>query len=118
MSAAFDPRSVAAIGSATATGTSTQGNATPAATASPPSPSRQSISAVQNAVGRIRAAVATPGRTLNFQVDRNSGLVVVTVTDNLSGDVISRFPGNAILQAADALDSDGDGSNPHVDVRA
>ena len=100
---------------------------TPVATSTAPAPNqaassvaagRQNMAAVQRAVNRIRAAVASAGHTLDFQVDKLSGLVVVTVKDTATGDVIRRIPGNAILQAADSLESDADAPAALVDLKA
>jgi flagellar protein FlaG len=59
--------------------------------------------AVKGAAEQIDSYLKSSGRNLEFQVDEESGEVVVRVRDAATGDVIRQIPGDEVLRLARAL---------------
>lgn len=81
-------------------------------------PVPRSVTAVQAAVAQIRENLANPGRTLEFQADTVTGLVVVTIKDAETGEVIHELPGHSVLTFAEALTPRSDGPRGLIDLTA
>lgn len=79
---------------------------------------RTPVAAVQAAVEQIRASLASPERTLEFQSDATTGLVTVVIKDARSGEPIRSVPGNTLLRFAEALTASDAGPQALVDVTA
>lgn len=70
---------------------------------------------VKAAVEQIDAMLKASRRELQFQVDEDSGEVIVRVRDAMTGEVIRQIPGEDVLRMAQALQ---DKSAVFVDVIA
>jgi flagellar protein FlaG len=78
----------------------------------------RTVSAVQAAVEQIRENLASPSRRLEFQADSVTGLVVVSIKDTESGQVIREVPGQAFLAFAEALTARSDEPRGLIDLTA
>ncbi len=87
-------------------------------TAAPYAAPLQGIAAVQTALEQIRENLANPARSLEFQGDPATGLVVVSIKDARTGELIRQIPGNAILHLADTLTVRDSGPQALVDLTA
>lgn len=77
-------------------------------TAAAQSPAEARASAVEHARGaarQIEAFVRSQGPSLEFRVDDSTGVVVVSVRDAVTGDVIRQIPSEAALRIAESLAS-------------
>ncbi len=81
-------------------------------------PVPRSVLAAQVAVEQIRENLASTSRTLEFHVDPVTALVVVTIKDSASGQVIHQVPGPAILAFAEVLTPRNDGPRGLIDLTA
>lgn len=59
---------------------------------------------VEEAVSSIKAFAQSIQRNLNFALDDSTGLVVVKVTDSISGETIRQIPSEDALRLAESLD--------------
>lgn len=89
----------------------------PAASANVPAP-QPSASEVQSAARQLQHYSANSGRTLEFQVDDQSGLTVVTVKDSSTGDVIRQIPNEEVVRLARLIQQDFHASNALLNVKA
>jgi flagellar protein FlaG len=69
----------------------------------PPPQLRASAAAVKAAAQQIESYLKSNGRELDFQVDRDSGQVIVSVRDSETGELIRQIPGEDVLRMARAL---------------
>lgn len=60
---------------------------------------------VEQAVSSIKGFVQTLQRDLDFDLDNDSGRVVVKVTDSQSGEVIRQIPSEDALRLAESIDA-------------
>jgi flagellar protein FlaG len=97
-------------------GTSSTGKFRAPAYAAPPVP--RSIAAVQAAVEQIREMLASANRRLEFSADAATGLVVVTIKDAETGQVIREVPGHAFVAFAEVLAARNDGPRGLIDLTA
>jgi uncharacterized FlaG/YvyC family protein len=81
-------------------------------------PVPRSVAAVQAAVEQIRENLANASRRLEFQADSVTGLVIVTIKDTETGQVIHEVPGHSVLAFAEALTPRGDGPRGLIDLTA
>lgn len=65
-------------------------------------PSREEL---DKAVKAVNDFVGGVNKSLNFSVDKDSGITVVKVIDNTTQEVIKQFPSEQMLAIAKALDS-------------
>jgi len=98
------------------TGTSATGRFRAPAYAAPPVP--RAVAAVQAAVEQIRENLASASRRLEFQADSVTGLVIVTIKDAETGQVIHQLPGHSVLAFAGALTPRIDGPRGLIDLTA
>ena len=80
---------------------------TPAPAARNQSAQQPTRAAVQAAAQQLQDYLATAGRTLEFRLDQNTGMTVVTVKDSESGDVIRQIPSEEVLKIAESLKASG-----------
>ena len=59
--------------------------------------------AVRAAAAQIDSYLKSVGRELEFRVDEDTGMTVVTVRETASGDVIRQIPNEEVLQLARSL---------------
>lgn len=83
-----------------------------------PEPVSRHVAAVQAAVEQIRESLASVSRRLEFEADAATGLVVVTIKDADSGQVVRQVPGHAFLAFAEALTARSDGPRGLIDLTA
>jgi uncharacterized FlaG/YvyC family protein len=81
-------------------------------------PVPRNVTAVQAAIEQIRENLASTRRTLEFHVDSLTALVVVTIKDAESGQVIHQLPGHTVLAFAEALTARNDGPRGLIDLTA
>ena len=81
-------------------------------------PVPRAVAAVQAAVEQIRENLASAHRTLEFHIDAVTGLVVVTIKDAETGQIIHELPGHPVLAFAEALTPRGDAPRGLIDLTA
>lgn len=59
---------------------------------------------VEAAVEQIRNFVRTAASTLNFAIDNDTGITVITVSDSSTKEVIRQIPSEEVVAIAKALD--------------
>lgn len=64
------------------------------------------IERVQEAVSRINEYVQQSERTLNFQLDEDSGQIIVKVYDKVSEELIRQIPSELALELAQKLNDE------------
>lgn len=76
-------------------------NATSATSAQRPEASqRPTVGAVRDAVETLNNAMMGAGRSLRFDFDPESALLVVAVVDDSSGEVLRQLPAEEVVEAA------------------
>lgn len=70
----------------------------------PPS-QQQTNDAVRAAARQIDSYLKSVGREVEFRVDEDTGMTVVTVRETASGDVIRQIPNEEVLQLARRLEA-------------
>jgi uncharacterized FlaG/YvyC family protein len=90
-------------------------NAPPQAAPTVPAPSAQQIQADFN---KVNAQLASENRVIQMQVDRATGLTIVTVRNSTTGEVLQQFPGADSVHLAQMLAAWAAGKNFHVDLIA
>lgn len=70
----------------------------------PPSP-QQANDAVRAAARQIDSYLKSVGREVEFRVDEDTGMTVVTVRETATGDVIRQIPNEEVLQLARRLEA-------------
>jgi len=65
----------------------------------------RSAKEVKEAIDSLNSAMARAPTTLQFSVDSASKRFVVQVTDSSTGEVILKFPGDAVLRVAQNIES-------------
>jgi len=65
----------------------------------------RSAKEVKEAIDSLNSAMARAPTTLQFSVDSASKRFVVQVTDSSTGEVILKFPGDAVLRVAHNIES-------------
>ncbi len=81
-------------------------------------PVPRNVAAVQAAVEQIRETLSSASHTLEFQADATTGLVVVTIRDAESGQMIHQVPGHTVLAFAAALTAREEGPRSLIDLTA
>ena len=81
----------------------------PTAKREPPEPAAMT-EAVKASARQIESFLRSSGRELEFRVDDDSGMTVVSVRDPQTGDLIRQIPGEEVLRIARALDN----ATPHL----
>src|SRR5262245_35190962 len=81
-------------------------SAIPAQRAAPAAASGAATNAetMQRVAKQIQKYLASSGRTLEFRVDEQTSMIVVTVKDTASGDVIRQIPNEEAVRLAQVLD--------------
>ncbi len=65
---------------------------------------------MQRVAMQIQKYLASSGRTLEFRVDEQTSMIVVTVKDTQSGDVIRQIPNEEAIRLAQVLESQAHGN--------
>jgi len=65
----------------------------------------RSAKEVKEAIDSLNSAMARAPTTLQFSIDSASKRFVVQVTDSSTGEVILKFPGDAVLRVAQNIES-------------
>ena len=65
---------------------------------------------MQRVAKQIQKYLASAGRTLEFRVDEQTSMIVVTVKDTQSGDVIRQIPNEEAIRLAQVLDEQAQGN--------
>lgn len=58
---------------------------------------------VRAAISELNSQLKQAGRNVSFDLDRETGRIVVTVRNSLTGEVIRQIPDEAILKAAHSI---------------
>lgn len=82
---------------------------------SQPQPSAQQI---QADLAKVNAKLASSDRVMQMQVDRATGLTIVTVRNSQTGAVLQQFPGSDSVHLAQMLAAWASGKNILVDLIA
>lgn len=80
-----------------------------------PQPSAQQL---QSDLDKVNAKLASSDRVMQMQVDRASGLTIVTVRNSQTGEVLQQFPGSDAVHLAQMLAAWASGKNVLVDLIA
>jgi flagellar protein FlaG len=67
--------------------------------APPPTPSK-----LESVTKQIDSFLRSQNQNLNFRVDKDSGKMVVTITDGVTGEVIRQVPGEEALKMAQRIE--------------
>ena len=87
--------------------------------ASPRSPQQQpSAQQIQADLAKVNAKLASSNREMQMQVDRATGLTIVTVRNSQTGEVLQQFPGMDSVHLAQMLAAWASGKNILVDLIA
>jgi flagellar protein FlaG len=70
--------------------------------------------AVRAAAAQIDSYLKSVGREVEFRVDEETGMTVITVRETATGDVIRQIPNEEVLQLARSLES---GSAALIDLK-
>lgn len=73
--------------------------APPQQEAPPPTPHK-----IESVTKQIDSFLRSQNHNLNFRVDKESGKMVVTITDGVTGEVIRQVPGEEALKMAQRID--------------
>jgi len=78
------------------------GNASPPASQEEPRENSAEISpeTTEQAIAMVRELLQSQARSLQFEVDEQSGVDIVTVLDGDTGEVIRRFPSDEVVASA------------------
>ena len=104
------PREPVVVSSQGATASVVSTTNPPAASAAPvqavqEQAAKPDAEAVKKAAESINEFIKSTSRNLQFDVDKDTGIVVVKVVDKETGDVIRQIPGDETLAIAKNLDS-------------
>ena len=89
-----------------------------APTQAPPRSSQPPSSQIQADLGRVNQKLASSNREMQVQVDRATGLTIVTVRNSQTGEVLQQFPGMDSVHLAQMLAAWASGKNILVDLIA
>jgi len=89
-----------------------------APTRAPPRSSQPPSSQIQADLARVNQKLASSNRELQVQVDRATGLTIVTVRNSQTGEVLQQFPGMDSVHLAQMLAAWASGKNILVDLIA
>jgi len=89
-----------------------------APTQAPPRSSPPPSSQIQADLARVNQKLASSNRELQVQVDRATGLTIVTVRNSQTGEVLQQFPGMDSVHLAQMLAAWASGKNILVDLIA
>jgi uncharacterized FlaG/YvyC family protein len=89
-----------------------------APTQAPPRSSQPPSSQIQADLARVNQKLASSDREMQMQVDRATGLTIVTVRNSQTGEVLQQFPGMDSVHLAQMLAAWASGKNILVDLIA
>jgi len=89
-----------------------------APTQAPPRASQPPPSQIQADLAKVNAKLASSDREMQTQVDRATGLTIVTVKNSQTGEVLQQFPGMDSVHLAQMLAAWASGKNILVDLIA
>lgn len=89
-----------------------------APTQAPPRSSQPPSSQIQADLARVNQKLASSDREMQMQVDRATGLTIVTVRNSQTGEVLQQFPGMDSVHLAQMLAAWASGKNVLVDLIA
>ena len=89
-----------------------------APTQAPPRASQPQPSQIQADLAKVNAKLASSDREMQTQVDRATGLTIVTVKNSQTGEVLQQFPGMDSVHLAQMLAAWASGKNILVDLIA
>jgi uncharacterized FlaG/YvyC family protein len=89
-----------------------------APTQAPPRSSQPPSSQIQADLARVNQKLASSNREMQVQVDRATGLTIVTVRNSQTGEVLQQFPGMDSVHLAQMLAAWASGKNILVDLIA
>ena len=89
-----------------------------APTQAPPRSSQPPSSQTQADLARVNQKLASSDREMQMQVDRATGLTIVTVRNSQTGEVLQQFPGMDSVHLAQMLAAWASGKNILVDLIA
>ncbi len=81
-------------------------------------PKAAQASQIQADLNQVNARLASEDRVMEMQVDRASGLTIVTVRSSTTGEVLQQFPGTDSVRLAQMLAAWAAGKDFHVDLIA
>src|SRR6185437_1514232 len=81
-------------------------------------PKVDQASQIQSDFNKVNARLAADNRVMEMQVDRASGLTIVTVKNSTTGEVLQQFPGTDSVRLAQMLAAWAAGMDFHVDLIA
>ena len=90
----------------------------PSAQSAPQPQSAPQASQIQADFNKVNARLAADNRVMEMQVDRASGLTIVTVKNSTTGEVLQQFPGTDSVRLAQMLAAWAAGKDFHVDLIA